>query len=130
MGLFSTVKKGAIGEEYVARYLRKKRFKIIEMNMRNKYSEIDIIAQNKEYIVFVEVKSRSVESDLRPVYSVDKRKQELIMRAAHKYMVGNKINRQPRFDVAEVFISKETAEPYKLNYIENAYTQGGDYAVF
>lgn len=50
---------GRIGEEYTARYLKKQRFKIKETNMRNSLSEIDIIAENKTYILFVEVKTRT-----------------------------------------------------------------------
>ena len=55
----SPLDKGKIGEKYAEKYLKKNGYKILERNMRNEYSEIDIIAESKEYIIFVEVKSRS-----------------------------------------------------------------------
>ncbi|MBQ9742679.1 MAG: YraN family protein [Ruminococcus sp.] len=130
MSIFSPITKGSLGEDYVEKYLRKKKFRILNRNMRNKYSEIDIIAENKEYIVFVEVKSRTGEYELRPVDAVSNAKQKKIMLAAFCYIHENNISKQPRFDVAEVFLDKNTFKPYKVNYIENAFSQGGDYAVF
>ena len=130
MGIFSPVAKGKKGEDYVCKYLKKKRYKIIEVNMRNKYSEIDIIAENKSYIVFTEVKTRTKsDSNFRPVYAVNLQKQKKIMLAAKYYLtVDNKSKKQPRFDVAEVFM-KADGKLDSINYIENAYSQGGDYAV-
>ena len=130
MGIFSTVAKGKRGEDFVCQYLKKKRYKIIEVNMRNKYSEIDIIAQNKEHIAFVEVKSRTnPNSAFRPIYAVNLQKQRKIMLAAKYYLTTeNKSKKQPRFDVAEVFMSPD-GNLESINYIENAFAQGGDYAV-
>ncbi len=99
--------------------------------MRNKYSEIDIIAENKEYIIFVEVKTRTGEDSHRPADSVNLRKQQMILKAAKYYLTfSNQSNKQPRFDVAEVFLTEDKNKPYKINYIENAFSQGGTYAVF
>lgn len=126
----STSEKGQIGEEYAVKHIKRMGYKISQRNMRNKYSEIDIIAENKEYIIFVEVKTRTGEFDLRPSFAVDRIKQQKIISAAFGYIKSNKIKKQPRFDVAEVFLGLEDFEPYKINYIENAYSQGGAYAVF
>ncbi|MBQ8000493.1 MAG: YraN family protein [Ruminococcus sp.] len=131
MGIFTHITKGQIGEDYIAKFLRRNKYKIIERNMRNKYSEIDIIAENKEYIIFVEVKTRTGESVPRPADAVNLRKQQMILRAAKYYLTyTNQTTKQPRFDVAEVFLSVDTNKPYKINYIENAFIQGGNYAVF
>ncbi len=126
----SPYEKGKIGEKYAEKFVRKQGFKILERNMRNRFSEIDLIAENKDYIIFIEVKSRTSESYLNPSASVNLRKQNKIMAAASEYMKVNNIHKQPRFDIAEVFLSLESNKPYKLNYIENAYIQGGGYAVF
>lgn len=129
MKLFSTVSKGKTGEDYVCRYLKKNKFKIIDVNMRNKYSEIDIIAQNREYIVFVEVKTRTTEYPIRPVDAVNLKKQQKILLAANYYLTYDyKTSKQPRFDVAEVFIESD-GKLRSINYIENAFGQGGVYAV-
>ena len=131
MKLFSHITKGAIGEDYTAKFLRRNKYKILERNMRNKYSEIDIIAENKEYIIFVEVKTRTGEGATRPADAVNIRKQQMIMKAAKYYLTyTHTTDKQPRFDVAEVYLSHDKSKPYKINYIENAYIQTGDYAVF
>ena len=70
---------GTLGEKYTAAYLRRNGFKIIETNLRNSYSEIDIIAESKEYIIFVEVKTRTTRNEIRPVYAVTKQKQRKII---------------------------------------------------
>ncbi|MGN0452743.1 MAG: YraN family protein [Ruminococcus sp.] len=130
MSLFSSVAKGNAGEDYTAKYLNKKGYKIIARNMRNRISEIDIIAENKDYIIFVEVKTRSNETYITPSMSVDRKKQKKIIASAHRYLADNKCLKQPRFDVAEVFIDAESLKLKKINYIESAYIQGGNYAVF
>ena len=132
MGMFSNVEKGNLGEDYVAKFLKRNKFRIIARNHRNKYSEIDIIAEDKEYIVFVEVKTRTGEGITRPADAVNYRKQQMILRAAKYYLsYTNQSSKQPRFDVAEVYLSEKNNKPYKLNYIPNAFSQpGGGYAVF
>lgn len=131
MGLFTHISKGKVGEEYTAKFLRRNKYRILERNMRNKYSEIDIIAENKEYIIFVEVKTRTGEGSPRPADAVNIRKQQMIQRAAKYYLTyTNQSSKQPRFDVAEVFLSADNNKPYKINYIENAFIQGGNYAVY
>lgn len=98
--------------------------------MRNKYSEIDIIAENKEYIVFVEVKTRAENSLVRPVYAVDSRKQHKLLQAAHYFLnYSYKTDKQPRFDIAEVTLN-ERNKPCDINYISNAIVQTGSYSSF
>ena len=118
--------KGRIGEELACKYLRKKGYKILENNKRESHKEIDIIAANKEYIVFVEVKTRSVGNDLynqygSPASAVTKKKQSNLIYAANAYLSTNFTNKQPRMDVIEVYLDKLSGELLKINHIENAY---------
>lgn len=130
MKLFTHISKGETGEDFTAKFLRKNKCKILDRNMRNKYSEIDIIAEDKEYIIFVEVKTRTGEGIIHPAEAVNLRKQQMIIRAAKHYLTyNNPTTKQPRFDVSEVFLT-EKGKPYKINYIKNAFVQGGSYAVF
>lgn len=130
MKLFTHISKGQAGEDYTAKFLKKSRCKILERNLRNKYSEIDIIAEDKEYIIFVEVKTRTGEGSARPADAVNTRKQQMILKAAKYYLTyNNPSSKQPRFDVSEVFLT-DKGKPYKINYIKNAFIQGGNYAVF
>ena len=61
---------GAFGEEWVARYLQKKGWEILERNYHSRYGEIDMIAVDGPYIVFVEVKTRSADSIAGPLEAV------------------------------------------------------------
>ena len=68
------LKTGKIGEEIAKRYLEKKGFKILERNYKTKYSEIDLIVQDKKELVLVEVRTKKGELFGTPEESLDKRK--------------------------------------------------------
>jgi len=117
---------GRAGEYIACKHLRKKGYKILEKNKRESHKETDIIATNQEYIVFVEVKTRSVDDDLysnygTPASAVDKRKQANLIFAARSYLASHHTNKQPRIDVIEVYLSKKTGKLLEINHIENAY---------
>ena len=117
---------GILGEKLAAKYLKSNGFKIIESNIHQSHKEIDIIAYNKEYIVFVEVKTRSVGKDLYCQYgsaaaAVDRKKQNNLLFAANSYLSKNNTDKQPRMDVIEVYLDKQTQKLLNINHIENAY---------
>ena len=119
--------KGRFGEEKVCEYLLKRGYSITARNYRIKGGEIDIIAENGDYIAFVEVKTRKPDSMVTGFEAVDRRKQGLIIRTAAEYCRRNPNLLQPRFDIAQVIVSKE--EVLSMEYIENAYDTTG-YDVF
>lgn len=110
---------GNAGEAFVAEFLKKKGYIISARNFRTRYGEIDIIAENNSEILFVEVKTRSDNSYVRPYEYVDKRKRRKILVTASIYMQRNGYGLQPRFDVAEVFVHDDGQ--MSLNYFENAF---------
>ena len=117
---------GRLGEKIACKYLRRIGYKILENNKRESHKETDIIAANKEYIVFVEVKTRSVDSDLyssygTPASAVDKRKQSNLIFAARSYLANHHTDKQPRMDVIEVYLERNSGKLLKINHIENAY---------
>ena len=122
-----TVEIGRIGEHLSAKYLKKKGYKILERNLHESHNEIDLIVSDRSYIVFVEVKTRSVREDFylpygSPASAVDRSKQLRTIRAAQTYLASCKQNKkQPRFDVVEVYLDKDTHKPLKINHIENAF---------
>ena len=120
--------KGRFGEKKVCEYLLKRGYSIIARNYRIKGGEIDIIAENGDYIAFVEVKTRKPDSMVTGFEAVDRRKQGLIIRTAAEYCRRNPNLLQPRFDIAQVIVSKE--EVLSMEYIENAYdTTGYDFFI-
>ena len=124
-----TVEIGKIGESIAAKYLKKQGYKIIARNQHQSHNEIDIIASNKNFLVFVEVKTRSSQEDLylpfgSPASAVDRNKQARTIRAAQSYIVScsdKEKKKQPRMDVIEVYLKQDTKKLLHLNHIENAF---------
>lgn len=109
---------GKNGENIAAGYLKDKGYEILATNWRFGKMEIDIIARNKDFIVFVEVKTRHSTSYGEPEMAVTRDKQRFLVRAADAYIQIKKIQLEARFDiVAVVFSSSGT----KINHIENAF---------
>ena len=96
-------KKGAEGEALAKKYLAKKKYKILEQNYKNKVGEIDIIAKDRDFLVFIEVKNRSTAEFGMPSEAVDARKQQKIRLTSEVYLKINHLSDVPcRFDVVEV----------------------------
>ncbi|MBQ2966927.1 MAG: YraN family protein [Clostridia bacterium] len=111
---------GAVGENAAAKYLKKKKHKIIKRNFKNYYGEVDIITQDREYTVFVEVKTRTSAEYGEASRAVNLRKQQKIMLVAQTYL-NNPEETNIRFDIVEVYLNKENLKLQKINHIENAF---------
>lgn len=121
---------GRRGEKEAARLLKKKKYKILLQNLHLSHNEIDIIAASKRerLILFVEVKTRTVNADLyspfgSPASAVTKDKQNRTITAARDFLRKNPkfSDYQPRLDVIEVYVDKTTFDTVKINHIENAF---------
>ncbi len=121
---------GDMGENAAEKYLKNKGYTIVGRNYRCRSGEIDIIAKDNKYIVFAEVKTRSINSIDRPVAWVDRKKQKKIIMAAYMYLEKNNIELQPRFDVIEVVYDNITRMIISVEHIEDAFMQEGDYSAF
>lgn len=116
---------GKQGENLVKEYLESQGYTIIDQNFRIAASEIDIIAQKKDVITFVEVKTRNsryfAHSDL-----ITHKKKKAIMYGARWYLSSLKCSDtySVRFDVCFVTLNKN---PFELEYIENAFTLETEY---
>lgn len=113
---------GREGERRVAEYLKQKGYIIVKRNYREPLGEIDIIAEDNTYLVFVEVKTRSEGALVSGIQAVDRKKQQRIYNTGNRFLKRLHIDLVPRFDVAEVTVSTdENGEKWSLNYIENAF---------
>lgn len=111
---------GDEGEKLAGEYIQKKGFSIIEYNYRFGKGEIDIIAKDGEYLVFVEVKSRKNLEFGEPEYALTKNKVNQIRKIASAYLYEkNLIEVDCRFDV--VAILQEQGKDPVINHIENAF---------
>ena len=108
---------GINGEVIATKYLDKKSYDILALNYRSFYGEIDIIAQKDEYVVFVEVKTRSDNAFFTPKEAVTKTKQQKIISTAMKYLSSTQTFLQPRFDVIEIYMPKNPFLKPKVNHI-------------
>ena len=120
MILFYKQNLGQLGENAAVKFLKRKKYKIISRNFKNYYGEIDIIAKNKDYTVFVEVKTRTSCDYGYAAQAVDKRKQNKLFILAQTYL-GDAYDTDVRFDVIEVYVNKEKHKVEKINHIKNAF---------
>ena len=113
---------GAWGEALAAEYLRKKRYQIVAANFRTRIGEIDLIATNRRYLIFVEVKLRKNADFAMAREFVDYRKQAKIRSTAQLYLAYHPTRLQPRFDVIEIYAPEgmETRSPV-INHLEDAF---------
>lgn len=113
---------GAWGESVAAQYLIKKRYKIVASGFRTRFGEIDIIAANKDFLVFVEVKLRKSDRFARAAEFVDNYKQDRLRTTASIYLSRYPTDLQPRFDVIEVYApdGEKTVRP-EIYHLEDAF---------
>ena len=119
---FVTNPIGIIGEEEAAKMLEQKGLRVIEHNWRLGHLEVDLIAENKTEIVFVEVKARTcILNGKYPEENVDRQKEQRIITAANAYIKYRKIDKNIRFDVIGIMVNPTTREITYRNHIENAF---------
>ena len=112
---------GDFGEERAARYLRWKGYRIVERNFRCRQGEIDIIAERRDFLVFVEVKLRKDERFAEAREFVTAAKQRRILAAAQLWLAQHESERQPRFDVIEIYAPQGERGPVRIEHLENAF---------
>ena len=83
---------GKTGENLALDYLKSHSYSIIQENFRSKFGEIDIVAEKKHCLYFIEVKTRSNLNHGAPYEAVNKRKIHHIKKAAQYYLLKNNYN--------------------------------------
>lgn len=114
--------RGAWGEDYAAAYLRRHGYRILTRNYSCRFGEIDIIASDRHYVVFVEVKLRASDRFVRAGAYVTPAKQARIRTAASLWLAEHETTLQPRFDVIEIYAPNGTAtKKPQINHMEDAF---------
>ena len=117
----TTLSEGKYGEDLACVYLKKAGYKILERNFRIRGGEIDIIAVDKQTLVYVEVKPRSSHRFGLPEEAVTYRKMNFLKRAA-KFYRNNRLNlRLPQLERIDV-LAIDLIDPKNPHYnlIQNA----------
>ena len=124
----TTRELGRVGEDAVCAYLTERGWRVLVRNFTIRGGELDIIAENGEYLAFVEVKARKYGSMVSGVQAVTHRKQGLLIRTAAAYLYAHPTTLQPRFDIAEVVLQRGI--PVQVDYFENAFDTTGFDVIF
>ncbi len=114
---------GNLGEDAVCAYLERLGAEILRRNFTVRGGEIDIIARQGEYLLFVEVKTRRPGALVSGAAAVDAAKQRRIIRTAEQYLLKYPCDLQPRFDVAEAECSGGFVR--YITYLEGAFDATG-----
>lgn len=109
---------GKLGEDIATKYLQEKGYSIIERNFYCNQGEIDIIALDKDEIVFIEVKTRTNKKYGFAAEAVDENKRRHLLRAIRYYVYSRNLqNEFIRIDVIEVYFNNKNI---KINHIRQA----------
>lgn len=109
---------GRKGEDAAAEFLVKKGYKILKRNWKAGRPEVDIIAEDSNYIIFIEVKTRTEDFLVPPSAAVTREKQRSIIFCADRYIQWNNVRKECRFDVVSVVFSGDS---FSIEHIENAF---------
>ena len=117
---------GNLGERAAAKHLKKSGYRIVKRNLVSLGYEIDIVATNAEYLVFCEVKTRTIKDGARisAASAVTPEKQRQIIAAARPYAAKFKENRKIRFDCIEVYLddTPKSKKIHSINHMVGAFT--------
>ena len=107
-----------MGENMACDYLRSQGYKILDRNWIFNKKELDIIAENNKYLVFVEVKARMDTGLEDPTRAITKAKKRHVLTAANAYIQEKDLEKEARFDVITILLDKHGAP--KLQHYESA----------
>jgi len=111
---------GKDSEQLAVDYLQNSGYKIIQRNYRIRGGEIDIIAKEKNTLVFIEVKSRTTTRYGHAIQSLTRQQQKRLSKTALTYLHQHKmVNHRARFDV--VAIQKNQYAGTEIQLIRNAF---------
>ena len=111
--------KGQQAQKLAEKFLRKKGLRILARNINTGPAEIDLIARHRTEIVIVEVRSRWSESDVRPEETVNRAKQQRLIRGAQAFLKSRRWEDRPvRFDVVAI---DAFVEPPTITHIPDAF---------
>lgn len=113
---------GAIGEQLANSFLMKNGYQILETNWRYKRAEVDIIAKDREVLVFIEVKTRSTDAFGKPEEFITEQKERFMADAASMYMEKIGHDWAIRFDVISIIY--RNAQDYHLEHFKDAFFPG------
>jgi len=112
---------GRLGERIAVDYLSREGYQIIETNFHKRWGEIDIVAQDKDTLVFVEVKTRMEGDRITPEESMTGRKINSIKRSGQYYKLKHpELPENLRIDFLGIVLN-EKFKPVRINLVKNIF---------
>ncbi len=109
---------GILGEKMAVSFLKRNGYAILEINWRYLKGEIDIIAQKKDEVAIVEVKTRSNIDVIAPEDAVNQKKKKLLIATANQYIIEKNLDVNVRFDIISIHKKEHI---FEINHIEDAF---------
>lgn len=109
---------GIKGEEIAIKYLKNKGYIILEKNYKTYFGEIDIIAKDKNTLVFIEVKTRTNTLFGYPFESINYKKIQKLKNVALTYIKRHNLQLPIRFDVLSIFMKGDNKQ---VQHIKDAF---------
>lgn len=109
---------GQKGEDIAVTYLKEKGYKVLHRNWKSGRKELDIVAEKDDFIVFIEVKTRTYDLNIPPDSPVKFEKEKSMIYAANSYIQKYNITKEGRFDVIKII---NDGRNLKIEHIENAF---------
>lgn len=109
---------GKTGESIAARYLEKKGFEILERNWQYNHKEIDLIAMHDDFLVVIEVKTRTTDGWENPKEAITNSKIRFIVEATEAYINERDIDNEVRFDVVTLI---PNGKEWDIEHIDEAF---------
>lgn len=109
---------GELGEQRAQDYLKKNGYKIRHINWRSGSLELDIVAEKDDWLVIIEVKTRSTDTFEHPLEAVTPRKIRNIVFAAQEYIYKYDWNGETRFDILSVI---PVGQGFRIDHLEDAF---------
>ena len=112
--------KGNLGEILAIKHLQKKGLKLLKKNFHSRFGEIDLIFKDKDFLVFVEVKTRLSNLYGNPEEAINKRKINSILKTGQYFQLLNpKTPKALRIDVVGIFLDSQNYKILSLKHFEN-----------
>lgn len=117
---------GDFGEYVAADFLEAKGYHILEKNYNTRGGELDLVVEDKQWLIFVEVKTRKGIKYGTPSEAVNWKKQQHMLSAARNYLHQNPTRKEIRFDIIEIiaWMADDTPHLEHINHMENVLLEG------
>lgn len=109
---------GSFGEELAVDFLLQKGYKILARNWRFQKAEVDVIAQKKDILAAVEVKTRSTNDFGDPQDFVNSKKINLLVKAVDEYVQQKDLDVEVRFDIIAITTNNKKLE---IEHLKDAF---------